>query len=76
MVFDFQSCKLTFYRLSDASKANYEARKSEVADFNANNAFRKRGIALVPMTWFHNLYEYKYTVQVCLKIKWNVQYSI
>ncbi len=50
--------------LSDPSRSDYEARKAEVAQFNSENAFRKRGLSMVPMTWFHNFAAYKYAVHV------------
>ncbi len=52
-------------RLSLPERANYEERKQEVNDFNNSNAFRKRGLAIVPMTWFHSFEGlFRYTVQV------------
>ncbi len=50
--------------LSDETKGDYDTRKAEVDQFNLDNAFRKRGISLVPMIWFQAFGAFKYTVQV------------
>ena len=55
-------------RLIDESRGNYETRKAEVAQFNVDNAFRKRGLAILPMTWFHDMgLPIKYVVHVSEK---------
>jgi len=36
-------------------RSDYENRLEEVATFNSRNAFKKRGLALVPMRWRHHL---------------------
>lgn len=52
------------FSLSASSRGDLEARQTEVSDFNAANAFKKRGLAVVPMRWRHGFGIYKYAVQV------------
>ena len=46
------------------TKCDYDARQVDIANFNSDNTWKKRALALIPMRWPHSLNSRRFTCQI------------